>query len=106
MNSNIKRQNFLPIHYLSYSTTNRQYNTFTYSPLELKSALADERESSSWQELQTLSGLEDWAGSDTRLEEQPLHTTNPHFLYTNQNVNKHTKGLFHEVNIFFNVYNN
>ncbi len=54
------------------------------SPLELKSALADERESSSWQELQTLSGLEDWAGSDTRLEEQPLHTTNPHFLYTTE----------------------
>jgi hypothetical protein len=73
---------------------------FTYSPLELKSALADERESSSWQELQTLSGLEDWAGSDTRLEEQPLHTTNPHFLYTNQNLNKNTKGLCHEMNIF------
>jgi hypothetical protein len=63
--------------------------------------LADERESSSWQELQTLSGLEDWAGSDTRLEEQPLHTTNPHFLYTKQNVNKNTKGIVVRDEYFF-----
>ena len=49
-------------------------------PLEWKSVLLEDRESSSKQELHTLSGLEDWAGRETRLEEQPLHITSPHFL--------------------------